>query len=108
MVYDVDARVGGWVEQLSPQWRDLLEWCEFHHLDPLQIPAGSRIERNAQSASIVYTRILFDSDGRRQVDAEGRWVTRVTVEQGEAPPLPFPDSIKLVPVPEFDPTERSW
>ncbi len=106
MVYDVDTGLAGWVDRETQQWRELLDWCEFHQIDPKRIPVGTRIERYAGSCKIVYTRICTDTEGRREFDNDGRWIAQLVIEQGEAPPLPFPESIPMLPFSLFDSTRR--
>lgn len=80
----------------TPEWQALLEWLEFHGVDPKTIPAGTRISRDACGRCIRYVGILADEHGKQRrlgEDQDYRFVTAAMVEQGEAPPLPYPDVI---------------
>jgi hypothetical protein len=78
----------------SDAWLPSLEWAKFHGLDPRQIPNGSRIVRDAPNRRILYTE--FVKTGPEVADiliVDSEPVTVARVEQGEAPPLPFPREV---------------
>jgi hypothetical protein len=78
----------------TPEWVALMEWLEFHGIDPKSIPAGTRVSRDACGRCIRYVGIVRDVDGRQQQDPDSHeWKTAPMVEQGEAPPLPYPHVI---------------
>lgn len=76
----------------SPEWVASLEWARFHGLDPNRIPAGSYIERDAAGRRVLFTEFLPAEDGGPLI-VDGDVVTVERVEQGEAPPLPFPREV---------------
>lgn len=86
----------GMFEQAPHEWTALLDWCRFHGLDPERMPAGQVIERDVAGRRIVYDEYVLTRDqvqaAFRAGDPEPLRRHRV-VEQGEAPPLPFPDVI---------------
>lgn len=96
---DADTQTQTKVYFGTPEWRALCGWLEFHRIDPKRIPAGTRISRDECGRCIRYVRVVDDEHGRpRQHDLDdaywaGRYVVEATVEQGEAPPLPYPDLI---------------
>lgn len=73
----------------TPEWEALCDWCRFHGLDPRRIPAGSRVIRVASKCLIAYTEFV----GEPAAEAPYRRDFVDRTEQGEAPPLPFPDVI---------------
>lgn len=80
----------------TPEWHALMDWLEFHGIDPKSIPAGTRVSRDACGRCIRYVGILVDDDGKRipdDIDGPFAFRTRPMVEQGEAAPLPYPDLI---------------
>lgn len=79
----------------TPEWIALMDWLEWHGIDPRNIPAGTRVSRDACGRCIRYVAILQDQDGKRRHHGPPSFalVTAPAVEQGEAPPLPFPDVI---------------
>lgn len=93
IVVDIDVPAGAEVYLATPEWDALLDWCRFHHLDPTRIPAGSRICRVASARLIAYTEFDLDDQGLVRHHSDGLPVLLDRKEQGEAPPLPFPDSI---------------
>lgn len=101
IVADADTMTEARIDFETPEWTALLEWLGFHGIDPRQIPAGSRISRDECNRCIRYVAIARDQEGRRRqvgFDAPpgepvGVWVTVPMVEQGEAPPLPYPEVI---------------
>lgn len=87
----------------TPEHEAHLEWARFHGLDPHVIPAGSLVVRDGPACCVRYERYAFDTVEDRlarnyaalvlYADDTGRVVDSVrvrVVEQGEAPPLPFP------------------
>lgn len=69
-----------------------MEWARFHGLDPMKIPAGSVVERDAANRRILFEE--FVKTGPRDGDVlvvDGEVVAVERIEQGEAPPLPFPE-----------------
>jgi hypothetical protein len=76
----------------TPLWRATLEWARFHGIDPMRVPAGSVVERDAGRCEIRYDRTMFGDDGLPLV-ADLELVTERVAERGEAPPLPFPISV---------------
>lgn len=76
------------VEYGTPLWAASCEWARFHGLDPSRIPAGSVVERDATGRRILFSEFVFDDILLRVEDGAPVIVERV--EQGEAPPLPFP------------------
>lgn len=96
---DADTMTECPVDFGTPEWLALLEWLEFHGIDPGTIPAGSRVSRDECNRCIRYIAIVVDEQGRRQqagLDDRprfGQWKVRGMVEQGEGPPLPYPDVI---------------
>lgn len=75
----------------TPEWKALCEWLEFHGVDPKTIPAGTRVSRDECGRCIRYVGIVVDEAGRQAQDPETHeWRTVPMVEQGEAPPLPYP------------------
>lgn len=98
IVVDVDTGTEAHVWHETAEHTALLEWLAFHHLEPGRIPSGYRIERHASRCLISYVRIRLDDQGRRMRsddpgDLDPFWKTEAAVEQGEAPPLPFPEPI---------------
>jgi hypothetical protein len=78
----------------SPAWRPAMEWCEFHGIDPHRVLAGTEIIRDAGACAIRYTRIVVvDADGGKVAHECGTVALEPVVEQGEAPPLPFPHEV---------------
>lgn len=77
-----------------PAWQASMDWARFHGLDPNRIPAGSYIERDAAGCRILFTE--FVKTGPETADiliVDNEPVTVDRVEQGEAPPLPFPPEV---------------
>lgn len=77
-------------------WRASMEWARFHGLEPNWIPAGSEIVRDAANCCIRYEEFVFDGErgDYSTVRIEhNEPLTRLVVEQGEAPPLPFPAEV---------------
>jgi hypothetical protein len=96
IVADADTMTECLVDFHTPEWKALLEWLEFHGIDPKSIPAGTRVSRDGRNRCIRYVGIVVDEHGKQQrLDEEDgyRFVTMPMVEQGEAPPLPYPDVV---------------
>jgi hypothetical protein len=95
---DADAMTETEVYFDTPEWTALMDWLEFHGIDPHRIPAGSRVSRDACNRCIRYVAIVVDHAGKPVPVPDPvtrRWVfeTLPAVEQGEAAPLPYPDLI---------------
>lgn len=73
----------------TPDWDAILEWLRFHNVDPCIIPAGTTITRSGSGRCIRYEAIAKNEDA----DGDGIYETYDAIEQGEAPPLPFPSGI---------------
>lgn len=83
-----------WVEvpRGTEAWRASMEWARFHGLDPNVIPAASVIVRDAPRRQIRFEEYVRDEEGRI-VLRNDEPVLIGRVEQGEAPPLPFPPEV---------------
>jgi hypothetical protein len=86
-----------WFQWLGPEqmpWeirKAMMKWCEFHGINPKDVPERSAIYRHPEDYRIVYSLINRDEAGKPRVDPERReFVITTVVEQGEAPPLPWP------------------
>ena len=94
---DADTMTEARIEFHTPEWHALMDWCRFHHVDPHLVLAGSRISRDECGRCIRYVGIVVDDQGRKQYDCDDpelqRLITAPMVEQGEAPPLPYPDLV---------------
>jgi hypothetical protein len=78
----------------TPEWHASLEWARFHGLDPDRIPGGSIVERDAAGRRIIFSEFVVDQDGEFVLTEDGADIASVArVEQGEAPPLPFPREV---------------
>jgi hypothetical protein len=75
----------------TPFWHDVMDWCRFHGLEPMRIPAGSDIIRDEARRRILYEEFVWDDDGPLVFDMQP--VRAGRVEQGEASPLPFPQEV---------------
>lgn len=84
VLLDVDTGERTYVPFNTPLWEATLEWARFHGIDPCEVPAGSVIERDATRCEIRYEVLV------PRVVRDGRPVSVLRVERGEAPPLPFP------------------
>ena len=73
----------------TPLWEASMEWARFHGLNPMRIPAGSLIERDAARCEIRYDAMVEGPDGKPMIFNNDLVRVRRT-ERGEAPPLPFP------------------
>lgn len=102
IVADADTATEVEVYIGTPEWYALMEWLEFHGIDPRMVPAGSRISRDACGRCIRYVGFVPDAEGHRQLDPDTldtgdrgdiACLKAPMVEQGEAPPLPYPDVI---------------
>lgn len=87
----IDGRRRVEIDYGTPAWNASMEWARFHGLDPNRIPAGSEIVRDEARRQIRYQEFVFDGDKLRIEDMDAVIVDRV--EQGEAPPLPFPAEV---------------
>jgi hypothetical protein len=81
----------------APGYDASLEWARFHGIDPNTIPAGAKIVRDPGRCRVLYESFVYDppesfphSDGIVVAESEPVRVSRIA--QGEAPPLPFPES----------------
>lgn len=88
----------GMFEEATTEWQALLDWCRFHGLDPERMPATQTIERDVAGCRILYDAYVMTADevqlrARYWRQIQGEPERRRAVEQGEAPPLPFPDVI---------------
>ncbi len=94
---DSDTMTEARIEFHTPEWEALMEWCRFHNIDPCLVLAGSRISRDECNRRIQYVGIVVDEQGRKQYDCDdlalATILTAPMVEQGEAPPLPYPPII---------------
>jgi hypothetical protein len=80
--------------EMPPKIRDAIcKWCEFHGLDPRKIVRAAGVMRAPEKCRILYTEFICDEDGTIQVGANGELRQVMLIEQGEAPPLPFPQII---------------
>lgn len=73
----------------TPLWEATMKWVKFHGLDPMRIPAGSVVERDAQRCEIRYDEYVLNEVGSVARE-NGMPRVMARVERGEAPPLPFP------------------
>lgn len=93
-VVDLATGALGTVTFGTPAWSALIEWVEAHGLNPNLIVASTGIVRDADRCRILYVEFVCDDDGRRLLDDSREALQqRGAVEQGEAPPLPFPDIV---------------
>lgn len=81
------------IERGTPAWSASLEWAKFHGLDPNSIPDGSYIERDASGCRILFTEFVRTGPNGDVLVEDLEPVTIERVEQGEAPPLPFPREV---------------
>lgn len=101
---DADTMTEAVIYFETPEWVALLEWLEFHGIDPMLVPARSRVVRDERNRCIWYVGIVLDERGRRRQkgldagpgESMGGLVTQAMVEQGEASPLPYPDVIQAL------------
>lgn len=93
------------VEQFPPP-SVRAEWCKwfrFHGINPVDVPIPGWIERDVKGCCVRYLAIQRDADGNIVWTSSSRRGDRglaiayispvlvVRVEQGEGPPLPFPE-----------------
>lgn len=99
VVTDADTMTECLVDSGTPEWAALIAWLEWHGIDPHQILAGTRVTRDAAARCIHYRRVVTAVDGKwlpfpdPDHPGELQVVDVPAVEQGEAPPLPFPDVV---------------
>lgn len=70
-----------------------LAWCRFHGLDPNTMPAGQHVVRFASKFQIHYTAWVRDELGGLVAGPSRAPLEIQRIEQGEAPPLPFPTEV---------------
>jgi hypothetical protein len=95
VLLDRDSGVMRHVRGGTPEHDAAIEWARFHHLDPMTVPHGSVVLRDAYRFRISYWRYVYDPpqampDPRAIVVRDGAAEREWVHEQGEAPPLPFP------------------
>lgn len=84
-----DQVTTAYVDFETPEWEALLEWLRFHDIDPMRIPAPSKVMRDRAARRITYREFVFDEHGKPVVGTDGELVSRVVFQQGEAiAPLP--------------------
>ena len=86
----------------TPEHEAHLEWARFHGIDPMTVPAGSEVVRDAAGCRVLYETYTYDPPEaepdpaalvvKRAEDGTRYAPTVPRVSQGEAPPLPFPTS----------------
>jgi hypothetical protein len=82
------------VECGTAAWEASLAWAKFHGLDPMGIPFGSEVIRDVPNRRIVFTAFVKDGPNIADIVMDGlEPLTVRRVEQGEAPPLPFPPEV---------------
>lgn len=92
ILIDNGARVE--VRRGTEAWQASMDWARFHGLDPNRIPAGAEIVRDVAGRRILYSE--FVKNGPNVGDIlmrDGEPVIVERIEQGEAPPLPFPPEV---------------
>ena len=72
----------------SVEWEAMMDWIEFHGLDPNRILCDAVIERRPETCSITEY-VKRDEDGKI-VHIGFVVITEEITQQGERPPLPFP------------------
>lgn len=95
-VVDLEAHTEGYVLVETEPWKALLEWVKLHGLNPDKMLAAGGVTRDAGGCCIRYTTFVYDVDGRRRLDPDGppgQLLHLPGIEQGEAPPFPFPDLV---------------
>lgn len=94
----VDAATGRRAEVYydTPAWVASLEWARWHGLDPNRIARGEVI-RDEAGCRILYVEFVLEGD--QYMLRDGDLVTRAAVEQGEAPPLPWPEEVQRLMAP---------
>lgn len=78
----------------TPEHAAMLEWLAFHGIDANRVPWGSTVERDVPGRCIRYRRVAEDDGGHIALTADGEFQIVEAVEQGEAPPLPFPEILR--------------
>lgn len=79
------------VERGGDAWRVSCEWARFHGIDPNEVPAGTVVERDPVGRRILYESFVKTGPNLGDILIEnGEPVIVARIEQGEAPPLPFP------------------
>ncbi len=111
IVVDVESGTYAAIRFDTPAWVDLIEWLAFHGIDARQIPAGTRVVRDATARAIRYTAVVLDDQGRTRFNPPGHpdfseLVTVPATEQGEAPPLPFPPTVAALLIEDHNREER--
>lgn len=76
----------------EPVRKAMCQWCEFHGIDPHQVPMWSTIVRNLEDRCVEYDRIIRREDGFPAYDGHRVVVSRERA-QGETEPLPWPDAV---------------
>lgn len=71
-------------------WTALLEWCEFHDIDPKRVPMLSTITRNVDGCRVEYDQLLVNERGAKILGPDGKIQWRRVHAQGETQPLPWP------------------
>jgi hypothetical protein len=110
VVVDEDTSTAALIRANTPEWDALLEWLRFHDVDPCSIPAGTEVFRDGGACQIRYTAIVRDGNVAFHAPPHPEWGSFITVpavEQGEAPPLPFPDVIARLLQPVHRPTSET-
>lgn len=110
IVVDEETSTAARVEFCTPEWDALLEWLEFHHVDPHKVLAGTEVVRDAARCRIRYVGLVLDAQGRKQYDGDPEFAgvrSAPMVEQGEAPPLPYPAVIVRLLQPVFHPPRHT-
>lgn len=81
-------------------WKSLVEWCEFHGIDPYRIPMLQTLTRNVERRRVEFTEYVLDEKGVRLALAAGtpEPELRRRTSQGETPPMPWPaEVLALIP-----------
>ena len=86
----------------TPLHEESMRWARFHGIDPRAVPAGSEVIRDEERCRVMYESLVYDPPeaapdyGAIVIcedpdDPDFPFVpTVMRIEQGEAPPLPFP------------------
>lgn len=82
--------------------RAIMAWCEFHGIDPREVPMCSSLIRDVAARCVRYERIVRDDEGRHVYD-DGVLQSRPAVAQGETSPFPFPVEASLPRFGEWKP-----
>lgn len=101
---DTDVVTYPGFQEVHPEaWRALMAWCEFHGIDPKDVPAAGVIHRDVDARCVRYARFVRDEAGKR-VPVTGPLSNLLTCEledavaQGETPPLPWPPEVAALPL----------